>query len=131
MLSRWPNSSCSTTCIGFLALYPCPGSEACSVTPTPWLSPCSAAEKNALRHLWAGVSQPLRQAAATGPRSVLWRQARLSHLPPAQGRLLTVWWRENRRPGLVGRQPAVHQAFRLLRGTPLSPNPHQGGGGRA
>src|SRR5206468_168822 len=38
-------SSSSTTCIGFPASYPCPGSGASSVTPAPWLSPCSAVEK--------------------------------------------------------------------------------------
>ena len=49
--------------------------------PRRWSSPSSAAEKNGLRGLWAGVSQLLRQAAAAGPRSLLWRQTCLSRLP--------------------------------------------------
>src|SRR5207253_2672043 len=130
MLSRWPNSSYSTTCIGFPVSYPCPESEAASVTPAPWLSPCSAVEKNALRRLRPGVSQPLRQAAPTGPRSLLWRQTRLSCLFPPQGPVRTVWGREKRTPGLAGRQSAVHQAVRLLRGPPLSPDTYQGSGRR-
>lgn len=35
----------------------------------------------------------------------------------------TVGGREKRTPGLAGRQPAVHQAVRLLRRPPLSPDP--------
>src|SRR5260221_9781785 len=128
MLERWPYSSGFRTFIGSPALYLFPGFGGCSVIPGRWLSPCNAAEKIYLRHLRPGVSQSLRQAAAPGPRSLLWGQTRLPRLPLAPGPVLAVPRREKRTLGLAGRQPAVHKALCLLRGTAVSPEFHQGGG---
>src|SRR3954471_18374313 len=128
MLSRWQNSSSSRTSIGSPGLFPSPGSGASLVIPWRWSSPSSAAEKNGLRRLRASVSDLLRQAAPACPGSLLWRQACLPRLSPAQGPVLAVRGREERTLGLARRQPAVHQALRLLRGPALSRNPRQGGG---
>src|SRR4051794_2484224 len=113
MLWPWQNSSCSRTSIASLALYPCPGFGAALVIPGPWLSPCNAAEKNGVWRLWPRVRCLLRQAATSGSRSLLRRQTHLSLLASSPGPLFTVSGREERRLGVVGRQPAVHQAFRL------------------
>ena len=125
----WPNSSDSGTSTASPASSPGPRSEASSATPGPSSSPCSAAEKNALRGLRAGLPHLLRQAAAPCPRPVLWRQARLSRLPGPQGLVPPVRRREARTARLARRQPAVHQALRLLRG-PAVPRDHGQGGGR-
>ncbi len=127
MLWRWHNSNGSATSIGFPALCPSHGYGGSLVIPWRCLSPSSAAEKNGVRCLRSGVSQPLRQAATTGTRSFLWRQTGLSCLPRAQGSVFTVW-REERAVGLARRQPAVHQAVRLPGWPTLSPHPPQGGG---
>ena len=129
MLSRWQNSSCSMTCIASPASCLCPGSEASLVSPWRWSSPSSAAEKNSLRRLRRGVSQPLRQAATTRARSLLRGQTCLSPFSPAPRPVLAVWGREERTVGLAGRQPPLHQAVRLLRG-PTLPHDHPQGSGR-
>src|SRR6266849_2141059 len=127
MLFRWRNSSCSMTSIASLASYLFPGFAAALATPGRWLSPSSAAEKNGVWHLWPSASCLLRPTATPGSRSLLWRQTHLSWLSTAPGQLLTVSGREERRLGLAGRQPAVHQAVRFLRGPTVSPNPHPRG----
>lgn len=81
MLGRWQNSSCFKTSIGSPVSFLFRGSVGFSVTQWPCVSLCSAAKKNGLRHVWSGVSQPLRQTATVRPRSLLWRQTCLSGLP--------------------------------------------------
>src|ERR1700731_2567312 len=129
MLSRWQNSSCSRTSIASPASCLYPGSEASLVIPWRWSSPSSAAEKNGLRRLRRGVSQPLRQAASTRARSLLRGQTCLSPLSPAPSPVRAVWEREERTVGLAGQQPPLHQAVRLLRG-PTLPHDHPQGSGR-
>jgi hypothetical protein len=129
MLWRWQNSSCSRTSIDSPVSFPFPGFAGFLVTLWRCLSPSSAAEKNGMRRLWSSVSQLLRQAQTARPRSVLWRQTGVSRLPPAQSPVFTVREREERTAGLAGRQSAVHQAVRLLRGPTLSADHHQGSGG--
>src|SRR5271169_1938520 len=127
MLLRWLNSSNSATSTASRASYPSPRSEVSLVIPARWSSPCVGAEKNALRRLRASVSNLLRPATPAGPGSLLRRQACLPRLLSASGSVLAVRGREERTVGLARRQPAVHQAVRLLRGPTLSRNSYQGG----
>src|SRR5712692_5759587 len=128
MLLRWPSSSNSTTSIASPVAFRTPRSGASTVILMPWLSPCAAAEKNGLLRLRASVLDPLRPAAAAGPRSLLWRQACLSRVLLTQGPMSAVRWREDRTVGLARRQSLLYQALRLLRGPSLPRNPHQGSG---
>ena len=120
----WLNSSDSSTSTVTLASSPRPRSTVSSVTPERWSSLSSAAEKNDMRCLRPGLSQPLRQAAPTGPRPFRWRQTCLPRRPSAQGPVFMVRGREERTLGLAGRQPAVHQGLCLLRGPTLPPAQH-------
>src|SRR5947209_5946110 len=126
MLCRWPTSSNSATSTDSQASFPWLGFGVSLVIPGRWSSPSSGAEKNALWRLRSGVLDVLRPAAATSPGSLLRRQAGLPRLLSAPGLLWAVRRREERTAGLAGRQPAVHQAIRLLRGPALSRNGHQG-----
>src|ERR1700730_16650427 len=119
MLFRWPSSNTSTTSSDSLVSFPSPTSRASLAIPGPCSSSCAAAEKNGLWRLRARVSDLLRQATPPCPGSLLWRQTGLPRLLPAQGRVWAVRGREERTLGLAGRQPALHQAFRLLRGPAL------------
>ena len=116
MLLGWQNSSSCATSLGFPALRPWPRFGASLVLLWQWRSPASAAEKNGVWRLWPSVSPPLRPAAPTYARSLLWGHTRLSRRSPAQGPVFPVCEREKRPAGLAGRQPPVHQAVRLLRG---------------
>src|SRR6478736_9175950 len=128
MLLRWQNSNCSRTSIAFLVSYPFPGSEGCLVIPWRWSSLFVVAEKNGLRRLRTSLSELLRQALPTCSRSLLWRQARLSRLPLASAAVYAVLGREDRTPRLARGQSTVHQAVRVFRRPPLSPNSLEGGG---
>src|SRR5579871_5120985 len=120
MLLRWQSSSSSRTCTGSPVSCLFPTFAGCLASPERCCSRYDAAEKNAVWRLRSGVSQPLRQATTASPRSLLWRQTRLPCFPSPQGPVLAVRRREERRLGLAGRQPAVHQTLRLLRGPPVS-----------
>src|SRR5258707_5762924 len=122
MLYRWQNSSDSMTCTASLASFPSLGFGVSLVIRWQWLSRSTADEKNGLRGLRASVSDLLRQATPACPGSLLWRQARLPRLLPAQGPVWAVWGREERTARLARRQPAVHQAVRPSRARARSPN---------
>src|SRR5581483_2455665 len=128
-ISECQNASDSWTSTGSPASFPSPRSGASSATLWPSLSPCNGVEKNALWSLRTSFPHLLRQTAASGPRPVLWRQARLSRFSGPQGLLLSVWRRETRTVGLARRQSVVHQTVCLLRGPALSCD-HGHGSGR-
>src|ERR1700682_1092984 len=130
MLLSWPNSSNWTTSTASLALFRKPGFGASLATAEQWLSLCVAAEKNDLSRLWRAILDLLRSSASAGTGSLLWRQACVPRLLSAQGRVSAVRGREDRALGLACRQSAVHQEVRVLRGTTLSRNSHQGSGRR-
>src|SRR5262245_44100409 len=111
----WANSSDSRTSTGSPDSTPGPRSGVSSAIPGRWSSHCTAAEKNALRGLRARVPFVLRPTPAARPRHLLWRPARLPRPLDAPGRLPLVWRSEARTAGLVGGQPALYQAVRLLR----------------
>ncbi len=125
ILCRWPTSSDSLTCTASLVSCPRPAFEASSVTPGRWSSPSSGAEKNAVRRLRASLLDLLRYPTSACPGSLVWRQAGLPRLLPAQGPVSAVRGREERTVGLAGRQPTVHQALRFLRRSRLCLDAHR------
>src|SRR3954451_4562359 len=116
MLSRWQNSSSSRTSIGSPGLFPSPGSGASLVIPWRWSSPSSAAEKNGVRRLRASVSDLLRQAAPACPGSLLWRQACLPRLSPAQGPVLAVRGVKSERLDWLADNPLYTKRFAFFVG---------------
>src|SRR5215831_1523152 len=100
---------------GFLASGLVLGSMASSATRMRWSSRCAAAKKNALWRLRPTATGVLRSAPPAGARSLLRRQAGLPRVLDPPGRLQAVSRREARGAGVVGRQPPVYQAVRLLR----------------
>ena len=128
-MSGWVNSGDSRMSTSFPASPHWPKSGAFSATPGPWSSRSVAAEKNALRGLRASLSHLLRSTPTPRPRYLLWRQAGLPRPVGAPGQLPPVWRCETRALGLVGRQPPVHQAVRLLRRQAV-PGEHRPGGCR-
>ena len=118
--ARWQNSSNSTTSTASPASSPDrqgpgrlrrPAGGGHHPPPPPKKTVCGVCGQV--------VSDLLRQAATARPRPLLWRQARLPRLLGAPGPVPAVRRREERTLGLAGRQPALHQAVRLLRGPTL------------
>src|SRR5258707_14803212 len=99
---------------------------ASSVTPTQWSSRSAVVEKNALWCLRPCLSHLLRSASQACARSVLWRQAGLLGVLDSPGLVLPVPRCEARGTGVVGRQPALHQAVCFLR-RPTLPGKHHSG----
>jgi len=97
-------------------------SRACLVIRVRGSSRWCGAQKNCVQCLWASAPRLVRPKAAKSSRFVLRRYPRVpgvrgsacpvSKLRPGEARAL----------GLVGRQPAVHEALRLAHRTPLSPH---------
>ena len=125
-MSGWANSDDFRMSTGSPASSPWLECGVSSVTLGPWSSRSAGAEKNSLRGVRDRVSRLLRPTAAPRARPLLWRQAGLSRALGSPGRLPSVWWREARAARLVGGQPALHQAVRLLRG-PALPREHRPG----
>src|SRR6516165_2612782 len=92
------------------------GSMGSSATRMRWSSRYVAVEKNALWGLWPRAQGLLRSSAPPRARPLLWRQARLPRVLDPPRLVQAVRRREARGIGVVGRQPPVHQALRLLRG---------------
>ena len=113
-MREWANSGDSKMFTRSPALSRWPKCGASSVTPGRWSSRFVGAEKNALWGVRTRVSHLLRPTIASRPRRLLWRQAGLPQLLRTTSRLPPVWRREARAVGLVGGQPALHQAVRLL-----------------
>src|SRR6266568_7889311 len=84
------------------------------------------AEKNSLS-VWFVVPQFLRSAAMGGAGSVVWPDANLLGVREAPGGLREVQSSKKRTLGLVGGQPVLHQAVRLLRRPAVSRFDDQGG----
>jgi len=91
-----------------------------SVTPKRESLHWSGAQKNSVRFLWASTRGLLRPHPAAGSRSVVRRHAHLSRFRSAARGMPELRQSETRAAGLLGRQPVLHQALRLLRGAALS-----------
>src|SRR5512140_1446106 len=100
---------------GFPASSLVPASMGPSATRMRWSSRYVAAEKNALWRLWPTAKVLLRSAAASCARPLLRRQTRVLGVFDPPGLVQAVRRREARGIGVVGGQPALHQAVRLLR----------------
>ncbi len=84
--------------------------------------------KNGLRRVRQRPASLLRPQDPSSPRPPLRRHAGLPGARDPPRPLRALRRREAREAGLAGRQPALHQAVRLLRGPALSPDHDQGGG---
>src|SRR3954470_13633582 len=97
-----------------------PRSVASSAIPRRGSCGSSAGEKNGLRDVWAGTANLLRPQDPARARPLLWRHpCVLGDRDPARA-LPELRRREAREAALVGQQPLLHQAVRLLRRPSLS-----------
>lgn len=79
-----------------------------------------AAQKNSLQCLWPNALCLVRQEASTSSRPLLWRHPHLSGDRDSTGAVSALWQSETRTTRLLGRQPALHQAVRLVCGQTVS-----------
>ena len=97
-------------------------SRACSAIRVRGSSHWCGAQENGLQRVQANSLRLVRPKAAKGARFVVRRYPRLSGLRGSARPVSKLRPGEARALGLVGRQPAVHEAFRLAHRTPLSPH---------
>ena len=108
-----------STHIASLDFAPRNSSKAFLVTRRRASSPSSGAQKNGVRRLRSGASGLVRPQAAPRARSALRRHADLPRFRSASRALPELRRGEARAARLAGRQPALHQALRHLRGAAL------------
>jgi len=131
MLGRCENHAGSLMRISSPVSVPRLPSAASSVTPRPASCGWYAAEKNGVWHLRTDPPDLLRPQDPPGPRPVLRRHPGLPGVRAPARTLSELRYRETGEAALVGRQPLLHQALRLLRGPALSLLDHPRCGPRA
>lgn len=120
----------STTRIGSPGFVPPPGSQASSVTPRPAASGLNAGGKNGVRRLRDGAPDILRPRDSPGSGPLLRRHTGVPGDPDPPGVVPDVREGEAGAARLPCRQPALHKAVCLLRGTTMPCWEHQGRGPR-
>src|SRR3990172_10206986 len=113
------NTDASTMPIGSPVSVPLRPSEGSSATPRPASSVLHGGGKNSVRHLRDGPPNLLRPQGPSGPGSLLRRHAGVPGAPHPPGPVQTVREGEAGISGISLRQPLLHEAVRLLRGTTL------------
>src|SRR5271157_798072 len=118
----------SGMCTDSLALFPARRFMVYSGTLWQWSSRSPGGEKNGLWCVWPLVSKLLRQEGAADPRPVVRRQAGLPGRRAAASGLSELRQGEERDAGMARGQPALHEAFRVLRGKTVPLGDDQGRG---
>src|SRR5271154_3714252 len=103
-----------------------PWSAVSSVIPRHVLFASCAGEKNGLWGLRESPAKFLRSQDPSRARSLLWRHSGVLGVRDPSRVLPELRHREARDVELVGRQPVLHQALRLLRGSALSGRDYPG-----